>query len=92
MKAKRLTKAQREAQQKKALLQRITDVYSGAQGQAWGQDDFANAEILANAIHALKGMFGDQVGWKHIWECHCIDRFDTPKTATDFLFGVGIRA
>jgi len=92
MKPKRQTKAQKEAIEKAKLLQRVTDVYSGAMGAEWSEDEWATAEILANAIHALKGVFGKQVEWGHMWECHCIGYYDTPAKATEFLFGVGIRA
>lgn len=92
MKTKRPTKAQRDAAQKAALLRRVTDVYSGALGAEWGEDEWATAEILASVIPALRDIFGEQAGRDYMWECHCIDRFDTAKTATDFLFEAGIRA
>lgn len=92
MKTKLTIKQKKEAAQKAALLQRITDIYSGAQGSAWGDGDFATASILENAIHALKGVFGDSTEWSYMWECHCIGRFDSPETACEFLYDAGIRA
>lgn len=90
---KRKTKEQREAEQRAALLQRITDVYSGAVGQVWAVDDWANAEILSTVIPALQGMFGKQVnGTDYAFQNHCLKYFDTPQSACDHLFDLGFRA
>ena len=79
--------------QKAALLQRITDVYSGAQGSAWDMEcDFATAQILENAVNALNGLFSDSVDYEYMWEAHCLSHYDTPQSAMEFLFEVGIRA
>lgn len=90
---KRKTKAQREGEQKAALLRRVTDVYSGALGAPWTNDEFATAEQLANVIPALRGIFGEQVpDREYMWAAHCIRYFDTAASATEHLFGQGIRA
>jgi hypothetical protein len=88
---KRLSKQQREGQQRAALLRRVTDVYSGAMGGEWDSDQFATAEILSRVIPALKELFSDQ--W-HEYLCspHMLHYFDTAKNATDRLFYEGIRA
>lgn len=92
VKVKLTTKQTKESEQKAALLQRITDVYSGAQGQVWGGDDFATAQTLENAVHALEGIFGWQNDWEYLWANHVLSNFDNPESATGFLFGNGIRA
>lgn len=90
---KRQTKEQREAVQKAELLRRVTDVYSGAIGKAWERDDFATAENLSKVIPALKDLFGEQDPLRgYVWELHCLNYFDNPRTATEHLFSSGFRA
>lgn len=89
---KRKTRSQREAEQRAALRQRITDVYSGALGTEWDEDQFATAEILSNVIPVLKEIFGDQVsGQEYLWAPHCLRYFDTAQSATDHLFSHGVK-
>ena len=88
---KRKTKAQREQAQKSALLIRIADIYSGAQGSAWGDDDFASAEILGQVIPVLKDLFGTDTN-QYLFSPHCLRYFDSAASATDHLFGSGVRA
>jgi hypothetical protein len=94
MSMKRKTKSQREAEQKAALLQRITDVYSGALGDLWDdENNWASAEQLSKVIPALQKMFGSQRednGW--CWNMRCIEYFDTPTSACDHLYENGFRA
>jgi ribosomal protein S12 methylthiotransferase accessory factor YcaO len=90
---KRLTKQQKEDQQRAALLQRVTDVYSGAVGAVWADEDWATAQVLSRVIPALEGMFIDPAANKSfLFRAHNIDRFDTPEAATNFLFEYGVRA
>lgn len=91
-KQKLTAKQKKEAAEKAALLQRITDVYSGAQGSAWDtNDDFATAQILENAVHALEGIFGGD-SWEYVWMNHCLSHYDTPQSACSFLYEHGVRA
>lgn len=93
MTTKRKTKAQREAEQKAALYQRVHDVYCGAMGQAWDADDFATAEIMASVVPALRSIFKDQdASADYLWDGYCLKYFDNPKTAATHLFEAGIRA
>lgn len=95
MTTKRKTKSQREAEQKAALLQRVHDVYSGAQGSQWNTEingDFATAEILQDVLCTLQQIFGKQRGYDYYWNIHHLSHFDTPEKAADFLFGEGFRA
>lgn len=91
---KRKTKEQREAELRAALLQRITDVFSGALGDIWETDsNWATAEQLSNIIFALQKIFGKQIensDW--CWNVHSIKYFDTPQSACDHLFEQGFRA
>lgn len=95
MSTKRKTKAQREVEQKAALLQRITDVYSGAVGDAWDSEagNFADAEVLARVMPALSKIFGpqnDENEW--MWSLHNLGNYEQPEDACEFLFRAGIRA
>lgn len=95
MSTKRKTKAQREAEQKAALYQRIHDVYSGAVGAQWDSrdgGDFADAETLTNVMWALRCIFADQSEHEFYWDIHHIKYFDNPEKAADFLFDAGFRA
>lgn len=91
---KRKTKIQREAEQHAALLQRVTDIYSGAQGQSWHNDDdnFASADILSKVVPVIEQIFGPQSEFVWFWSASVIHYFDRPSTATDFLFKEGFRA
>jgi hypothetical protein len=91
---KRKTKSQRDAEQKAALLQRVTDIYSGALGQSWygDYDNFANAELLSNVMPALEQIFGPQREYTWYWKCRALSHFDNPIAATEFLFMEGFRA
>lgn len=95
MATKRKTKAQREAEQKAALLQRITDVYSGAVGDAWDSEagNFADAAVLSSVMPAMRKIFGEQnTENEWMWSLHNLDHYEHPESATDFLFRAGIRA
>lgn len=95
MTIKRKTKAQREAEQKAALLRRVHDVYCGAIGAQWDSvenGDFATAEQLSQIMWALKCLFGAQLEHDYFWNIHHIKHFDNPESATDFLFDAGFRA
>lgn len=92
MPTKRKPKAIKEAEEKEALRQRIEDVYAGACGEAVDTDDFfLTLEAASRAITALKKIFGEE-GRDYMWESHCLDRFETVDSATDFLFTNGVRA
>lgn len=88
---KRLTKAQKEEQAKDALKQRLSDIYSGAQGMEWGDDDFATAELLSNVVPAIMEVFGiDKTSW--LVGPRVLNHFDNPASAAEFLFDQGVRA
>jgi len=89
---KRETKQQREDRLRAALLQRLTDIYAGAQGCIWGDDDFANAEVLSRAARVIKDIFAEQKEYSWYWEIGNIHYFDNPQAACDFLFEQGFRA
>lgn len=89
---KRQTKAQKETEAKAALRQRIADIYAGACGESADTEDFfLTLDPASRAITAIKKLFGEE-GRSYMWESHCLDRFETIDSATDFLFQNGVRA
>lgn len=88
---KRKTKAQKTEEQTAALLQRITDVYSGAGGCCWdSEEEWPTAEYLARIVPALKCMFPDAP--EHLWAPCNLHFYDTPGTLTDRFYAAGVRA
>lgn len=85
---KRITKAQRDAAQKAALLQRVSDIYAGALGQAWDDDEFATAEILSRVMPALESVFNNA----DVRSMFLLAYFDNPRSAAERLYAMGIRA
>jgi hypothetical protein len=88
---KRPTKAQKEAAEKAALLQRLQDIYSGAMGQQWGEDDFATAEILSRVLPVICGAF-DLEENKWILGHHALGYYNDPHSAMERLYAEGVRA
>jgi len=83
----------REDQQRAALLQRITDIYTGACGRVIDFDnDWVSLEEVSRIISALEDVLGTpRKGWFG-WEVYCLDRFETPAKAMEHLFRFGFRA
>lgn len=81
----------REKKQYQALRQRIGDIYHGALGQNFDKDQWANAEILSRVIPALKALFGRKPR-DYLFYPSNLHYFDTPDSATDFLWGADVRA
>lgn len=89
---KRLTKAQKEAAEKSKLLARIYDIYSGAAGCAWPEDEWATAEIISRVMCAVRAIFlGGQADDYRVG-CHVIEYYDNPVKAAEFLYSHGVRA
>lgn len=80
-----------EKRERAALLRRVRDVYAGAAGRVWTEDDFATADDLAKVMPALREMLVIE-GREYVFDLHCIDRFDCPETAADHLYRHGVQA
>ena len=91
---KRKTKAQREQEAKDALLQRITDIYSGACGRDMSADDdaYPTIEEMSRVIPAVRDVFGEPLPDWWGWKAHCLNRWETPKGAAEWLFEHEFRA
>jgi hypothetical protein len=89
---KRMTKAQKEAAQKAALLQRVTDVYSGATGGEWLHDEcFIDAAQLCRVMTCLRDLF-TSTDREWMFGIHVLDKFLSAESATEFLYREGVRA
>lgn len=94
MTPKRKTQAQREAQQKAALRQRIGDIMTGATGQD-PEDECAFITLgdYHRIVRSIQIRFEPQVeNLKYITAIHNAYKYETMYELTDFLFGLGIRA
>ena len=90
---KRKTKAQREAEAKDALQQRIQDIYSGACGRRCSDgDDWPSLEEVARVIPAIRETFGEPVKDWLGWRAHNLGKFESVGAATEYLFDHGFRA
>lgn len=98
----------REEQEKAALWQRVYDIACGATGGyfyrdaeepigAWEIVATLDTEAFGRFVNALKLVFAldDSVDGHHrsfMVEPHCLHRFATIDSATEFLYTMGIRA
>ncbi|WP_299075483.1 hypothetical protein [uncultured Paraglaciecola sp.] len=90
---KRQTKAQRDAQQLAALTQRISDIYCGASGCAWNEDDeWPTSEQLAVIGPAVRSTFKNPELPEWVWDLHNLDKFERPSLIAKQLFEYGVRA
>ncbi len=96
--AKRKTKAQREAEARAALRQRVEDIMEGAGGaveydehdnpEGWNTADVVTP--IARAIRCRLELTEVQDAClREIWAA---SHFETSKSLTDWLFGMGVRA
>lgn len=94
VKKKRKTKAEREQEQKDALLQRISDIYSGACGAAMDDPETAFPTIadLSRVIPAVRELFGQPCDDWWGWRAVALGDWETPEKAVEFLFENGFRA
>jgi len=95
---KRKNKAQREAEQRSALFQRVYDVVSGACGQEYEEGRVMGQEEARRVRGALLGLFrGDRLH-PHTSVCEfdylfrCPERLGDTGSITNFLFEHGVRA
>ena len=90
---KRTTKAQRDAQQLAALTQRISDIYCGASGGVWDEEEeWPTAEQLAVIAPAVRSTFKNSELPEWIWDLQNLDKFEAPSRIAKQLFEFGVRA
>ena len=93
MTTKRKTKVQKEAEEKAALKQRLTDIYSGALGDKWDDDGLliAYGELLCKVVMACRSIFETEDN-KYLFEIHNLDKYETAGQLTEFYYRNGVRA
>jgi hypothetical protein len=90
---KRQTKAQKEAAEKAALLQRLNDIYSGASGGVVQADDEVYAETIRKVMVVVKDLWvGDEEDRQFLIAHWNVDEYGTVEKAAEFLHGHGVRA
>jgi len=87
-----LTEAEKEALERAALLQRVTDVYTGVVLNHVEGETFP-IDVAANCKAGLMWAFKDQLSVSRGsgWETP-LATFKTTKSAADYLYGMGVRA
>lgn len=86
-------KESREQAERSALLQRIEDIWTGANGGCPPSgDDFANASLLATFVVGCQRTFDPKKQERWAWEIHNLNHYDTPQSTADFLYERGVRA
>jgi hypothetical protein len=90
---KRPTKAQKEAAEKAALLQRLQDIYSGASGGVVQVDDEVYAETIRKVMVVVKDLWvGAEESEQYLVAHWNVDEYGTVEKAAEFLYGYGVRA
>jgi hypothetical protein len=89
---KRMTKAQKEAAQKAALLQRLQDIYAGANSGWVSGEEWATAEVIERVMVAVRSTFLDDKTDDFRIGCHVVGKYDTPEDAALFLYEHEVRA
>ena len=101
---RRKTKAQREAEQHRALWQRVYDVFCGACGRAFDEaydsdpGEWLTLEEASLVIPALRELFeGDctpeqpKPPYRYLFTVHCISNFDSVQSVVSYLWEAGVR-
>lgn len=76
-----------------ALTQRVRDIYSGAAGDIWNEEDeWPTAEQLSIIVPAIRSIFkgGGVPEW--LWDARNLDKYETPSQIARQLFEHGVRA
>ena len=92
MTTKRKTKAQKEAEEKAALRQRLTDIYSGAYGYPWVDgESYIRSGPLSRIIPACVGLLNDDHDIYQMVD-HNISEYESVEKLTEFYYRLGVRA
>ena len=93
MKKKKLTKQQKEDIELAALVVRITDMYSGASGGSWSEEEeWPTAEQLSIIAPSVRSIFQCDDVPDFIWDLRNLDKFEKPSIIAENLFRFGVRA
>ena len=96
--AKRTKAEQKRMDEIEALRSRLEDIYSGATGRAWNnEDEWPGADELSRIVPAVRDVFAlnDEIEGRHkallVNPCQ-LGRFDCTMDLAEFLHVHGIRA
>lgn len=91
--AKRKTKAQREAEQKAALRQRVADIVAGAAGEDRDDDDCYVIYVteMSRLTAAVEARFGLEAEHPALGRWN-LDEWETVGSLTDLLWRFDVRA
>ena len=100
MAKKRQTKEQKEQAQREALRKRLDDIYLGATGDVWEEDNgepwpeqfMAFVQAIRTAFLVPENEEEGEPGNEYLWRLWNLDKMRTPEAATDFLFDHHITA
>lgn len=94
---KRLTKAQKEAQEKAALQRRVLDICI-ASGAAWDMNEtlvgpVELCKVMCTVRHLWAGDINDENNeLRYILSHWNVNEYETPEKLTEFLYRMGVRA
>jgi hypothetical protein len=92
MRAKRLTKQEREVEQKATLRRRIADAATGAAGfQIDCDDEFITLPVAGRLIPALEILFGNEQN-KFLFNAHHLEDYETIEQITEMFWRACVRA
>jgi hypothetical protein len=80
-------------QQIDALTQRLQDIYSGASGRFFAnEEEWPTAEELSRIIPAAQATFDPEEEKPYLWAAHNLDEWECIAGAAEWLHSNGIRA
>lgn len=93
MTTKRRTKAQKEEAQKAALLQRVMDIYAGANGCPIDSEE----PVFPSTVHKVMSIVNtlwveDNKDREYLVKHWNVDEYETPQKCMELLFSYGVRA
>lgn len=87
-----MSKRKTEAQKKAALLQRVLDIYAGAEGGILIEDEMASVAVIRKVMGVVAAKWVTDDAHKFLVGHWNVDEYETPAKAADFLYRNGVRA
>ncbi len=93
MARKRLTKEQKRQNEIAALQARLDDIYSGATGRAWdNENEWPGLEEASRIVPAVRTLFDPDNERSYLWQGHNLDSFECTRKLAERLHNKGFRA
>lgn len=75
-----------------ALQQRLNDIYSGAAGHRWDEEnEWPDAELLSRVYPAVRAIFIAESVDPFIFDTRNLGHFESPSRLAKFLYPYGAR-